>query len=342
MIYEEVEANPIEIKVEEAPFSQFDYDEVVSKPRFFTPPLQYQRNLFVRDIINSHMEGTGKKIRKLAVLGCGSLSLERFLMSSLGDMGIERVLSVDIDEHELAKGIKLLKIEHIPLADATRFARSVLLNIQPDLFIVSTPNHEYNEAFGLPNGHFRHGDHKFEFSRQEFRNWLFKIVGEFTPTYGYLVKFVGKVPGFDRLGGATQFGIIHKKRARLSGVVRHECSKVYRKVGETVVRNSLFSLEREKVKQAFRLWLQENKLLEENLIQSSIGNFWRVDMKEIVRNIELPTKLKNNLNKRSMVDMLRFICRGRVINEVYNGEFCLNIPHTVTKDELIEITSTTN
>ncbi|PIO70690.1 hypothetical protein TELCIR_07447 [Teladorsagia circumcincta] len=109
LIYEELTGNPVELKVEEAPVHMYDYDEVISKPRFFTPPLQYQRNAFVRDIIYAYMEEAGEKIRKLAVLGCGSLSLERFLIALLGGMGIERVMSVDIDENEIAKGLKLMK-----------------------------------------------------------------------------------------------------------------------------------------------------------------------------------------------------------------------------------------
>ncbi|KAK5982719.1 Small RNA 2'-O-methyltransferase, partial [Trichostrongylus colubriformis] len=210
VIYEEVERNPVEVKVEEAPVHMYDYDEVISKPRFFTPPLQYQRNAFVRDILYGYMEESGEKIRKLAVLGCGSLSLERFLIALMGSMGIERVMSVDIDETEIAKGLKLLNIaehqnenvvcnsnslpvlldvykgdileyderlagagcvcsteviEHIPKEDATRYVKFVLSQIHPQLFIVSTPNHEYNKAFGLQEGQFRHGDHKFEFTR---------------------------------------------------------------------------------------------------------------------------------------------------------------------------------
>ncbi|VDO56156.1 unnamed protein product [Haemonchus placei] len=216
LIYDEVERNPVEATVEEAPVHMYDYDEVVSKPRIFTPPLQYQRNAFVRDILYTYMEDAGEKIRKLAVLGCGSMSLERFLVALMGSMGIERVVSVDIDENELAKGLKLLNlaenqnenvicnsnslpvlldvykgdileyderlagagcvcstevIEHIPKEDATRYVRSVLLNIQPQLFIISTPNHEYNEVFGMAQGQFRHADHKFEFTRQQFKNW---------------------------------------------------------------------------------------------------------------------------------------------------------------------------
>ncbi|KAK6035367.1 hypothetical protein COOONC_27128 [Cooperia oncophora] len=240
LIYEEIERNPVEVKVEEAPVHMYDYDEVASKPRIFTPPLQYQRNAFVRDILYAYMEDAGEKIRKLAVLGCGSLSLERFLIALMGSMGIERVISVDIDENEISKGLKLLNsaehqnekvvcssnslpvlldvykgdileyderlagagcvcstevIEHIPKEDATRFVRSVLLNIRPQLFIISTPNHEYNEAFGMPNGKFRHDDHKFEFTRHQFRNWLFEIIKDFSEDYDYVVKYVGNVQG---------------------------------------------------------------------------------------------------------------------------------------------------
>lgn len=109
-----MEANPVEVKTEEAPPAHiYDHDEVINKPRFFTPPLQYQRNAFVRDILYAYMRESGEKLRKLAVLGCGALSLERFLMALLGSLGIERVISVDIDEHEIAKGLKLLNVaEH--------------------------------------------------------------------------------------------------------------------------------------------------------------------------------------------------------------------------------------
>ncbi|KAJ1372772.1 hypothetical protein KIN20_035020 [Parelaphostrongylus tenuis] len=381
-IYDEIVANPIEVKPKKADFHQFDHDEVVSKPRFFTPPLQHQRNQFVRDTLNLHIEGTGEKIRKLAVLGCGSLSLERFLMTSLGEMGVERVLSVDIDGGELAKGLRLLNVsehlhedficnshslpvllevyqgdiieyderlagsacvcstevvEHIPEIDARRFVRSVLRTIQPDLFIISTPNHEYNEAFGLPPGKFRHDDHKFEFSRQQFRNWLCEIINEFTPFYAYMIKYVGVLKGFAHLGGATQFGIISRMRKHSMVTVHHPNLKVYRKVGEIVLRNSLFILQREKVKQGFILWLQNNRLLKDHLIQSSAGGFWRVDVGEVLQNVELPKQLKNQLDKQTMVDVLRFLCKGQVICGFYNHEFCLNIPHNMTVDRLINV-----
>ncbi|KAE9416897.1 hypothetical protein Angca_009072 [Angiostrongylus cantonensis] len=359
-----------------------DHYEVVSKPAFFTPPLQHQRNEFVRNKIECHMERTGEKFRKLAVLGCGSLSLERFLMTSLGGMGIERVLSVDIDKHELAKGLKLLRsserrceriicnsfsfpvlleiyqgdilehderltgsacvcstevVEHIPKADATRFVRSVLLNVQPELFIISTPNHDYNEAFGLPHGQFRHDDHKFEFSRQGFRLWLHGIISEFASLYDYEVDYVGNVRNFTRLGGATQFGTIFRKQRSLVQMVQHHSVRVYKKAGQAVLKNSLFILERETIKQGFILWLQNNKLLRDHLIQSPFGKFWRVDVDEVMQNVKLPAQLKSQLDKRTIVDTLRLLCKGRVIADFYNCDFCLNIPPHVTGDELIEV-----
>ncbi|KAK6050418.1 hypothetical protein COOONC_12077 [Cooperia oncophora] len=81
----------------------------------------------------------------------------------------------------------------------------------------------------------------------------------------------------------------------------HVCSRSYKKAGELVVKNSFFALEREKIKQAFILWLEENPLLQENLIKSYIGEFWRVCMTTIMNNIELPSQLKNGLSKKSLV-----------------------------------------
>ncbi|KAK6739669.1 hypothetical protein RB195_008269 [Necator americanus] len=381
-IYEEVAARPIEDEIGEAPVHFFDYDELTSKPRFFTPPLQYQRNSFVRDVLSNYTERTKKKIKKLAVLGCGALSLERFLMLDFGSMGVERVVSVDISAQELAKGLKFLNIvenqneniicntnalpvlfevyrgdileyderlagtscvcsteviEHISQEDATRYVRSVLLTIQPQLFILSTPNHDYNEAFGMPSTQFRHSDHKFEFTRQQFKYWLHTILADFGADYDYSVEYVGNVPRFTHLGGATQFAVIRRKHSELSVVLPCIPSSPYKKVGEAIAKNSLFSLEREKLKQAFILWLQRNPLREENLLKTYIGSYWRIRISSIVDLIELPHPLKKKMNRKVIADILRFLCNGRVIYETHNDEACLDIPFNVTKDELIGI-----
>lgn len=98
-------------------------DEIYTnrKPTYFRPPLQVQRNQFVRDTLKEYIKKKNVSLKKvgkcfrnfinfqLAILGCGESSLERFLDHELGPFGIERVLSVDIEETCLAKGIQFLR-----------------------------------------------------------------------------------------------------------------------------------------------------------------------------------------------------------------------------------------
>ncbi|VDL69075.1 unnamed protein product [Nippostrongylus brasiliensis] len=64
-IYKEIETNPVEVTVEEPPVHKFDLDDVPCKQRFFTPPLQYQRNAYVRDLLLAYTNKTDEKIRKV-------------------------------------------------------------------------------------------------------------------------------------------------------------------------------------------------------------------------------------------------------------------------------------
>ncbi|PAV58562.1 hypothetical protein WR25_15015 [Diploscapter pachys] len=98
-------------------------------------------------------------------------------------------------------------IEHMPIEDATKFCLMVLTQIQPKMFVVSTPNAEYNTAFGLELGKFRHTDHKFEFDRQQFQDWIDELMEEVGELYEYEIRFVGQTDGYEELQGATQFVI---------------------------------------------------------------------------------------------------------------------------------------
>lgn len=60
--------------------------------------------------------------------------------------------------------------------------------IKPKLAIFTTPNVEFNALFPDFEGPFRHPDHKFEWSRNEFRDWAEGIISEYPE---YKVKFVG-------------------------------------------------------------------------------------------------------------------------------------------------------
>lgn len=61
-------------------------------------------------------------------------------------------------------------IEHI---DAQRLPKAfdTILNLYaPESLIITTPNQEYNEIYDMED-HFRHDDHRFEWTRQEFQEW---------------------------------------------------------------------------------------------------------------------------------------------------------------------------
>jgi hypothetical protein len=75
---------------------------------------------------------------------------------------------------------------------------------QPKLVIVTTPNIEYNVRFAsLPSGKLRHRDHRFEWTRQEFRDWANRVADKFQ----YRVEFQGIGDQDDEVGTPTQMAI---------------------------------------------------------------------------------------------------------------------------------------
>jgi hypothetical protein len=74
----------------------------------------------------------------------------------------------------------------------------------PQFLIVTTPNREYNVKFeGLPPGKFRHGDHRFEWTRAEFRDWCARQCERF----GYQVERHGIGEEDAVLGAPTQLAL---------------------------------------------------------------------------------------------------------------------------------------
>jgi hypothetical protein len=67
--------------------------------------------------------------------------------------------------------------------------------------IVTTPNVEFNVRWEtLPAGHRRHADHRFEWTRAEFRAWAEAVAGR----YGYTVDFRPVGPDDPEVGPPTQ------------------------------------------------------------------------------------------------------------------------------------------
>ncbi|KAI7853050.1 hypothetical protein BDC45DRAFT_174767 [Circinella umbellata] len=83
-------------------------------------------------------------------------------------------------------------IEHLYKPTLDKFLDITLGHYSPPMMIVTTPNSEYNINFdelqyGTPNAIFRHDDHKFEWTRQEFQEWCH----EGAIKYNYDVEFKG-------------------------------------------------------------------------------------------------------------------------------------------------------
>lgn len=75
---------------------------------------------------------------------------------------------------------------------------------RPQTVLVTTPNVEYNVRWeSLPAGHVRHGDHRFEWTRAEFRAWAQEVAQR----HGYGVDFVPVGPDDPEVGPPTQLAV---------------------------------------------------------------------------------------------------------------------------------------
>lgn len=95
-------------------------------------------------------------------------------------------------------------IEHLDPPRLAAFERVVFEFARPRAVILTTPNAEYNPLFGgLPAGEFRHGDHRFEWTRGEFRTWAEGVGGR----HGYGVRFLPVGTEDSAVGPPTQMGV---------------------------------------------------------------------------------------------------------------------------------------
>ena len=62
----------------------------------------------------------------------------------------------------------------------------------------------------MPEGTFRHDDHKFEWTRQEFQDWSNNICARY-PDYCVQFHGVGKIEGQENIGSCSQVGIFIRK-----------------------------------------------------------------------------------------------------------------------------------
>lgn len=103
------------------------------------------------------------------------------------------------DESLRGKDVMILceVIEHIDEYRLGRVMDTIFHEYAPGTLIITTPNKEYNAVYEMDQEEMRHGDHRFEWSREAFADWCsrwtpiynysaeLKGIGEFDPNYGY-------------------------------------------------------------------------------------------------------------------------------------------------------------
>ncbi len=176
--------------------------------------------------------------RRVLDLGCGDGKLLRELLK---DKQFEEIVGLDVSIRTLEAAQRRLKVDRLPTMQANRlklihgslmyrdkrlegfdaaavvevvehldpprlsaFERVLFEFARPMTVVLTTPNREYNVTWEtLPAGQFRHPDHRFEWTRQEFQGWAQAVAGRF----GYTVRFLPVGPEDDTLGPPTQMGV---------------------------------------------------------------------------------------------------------------------------------------
>jgi 3' terminal RNA ribose 2'-O-methyltransferase Hen1 len=213
---------------EDGPRPQDKAEEVLEKPL----SLNEQR----LGTVVAALRASGAK--RVLDLGCGAGSLLRELLK---DKQFEEIVGMDVSIRSLEAAQRRLKLDRLPPTQANRvkliqgslmyrdkrlegfdaaavvevvehldpprlsaFERVLFEFAKPRTIVLTTPNREYNVTWEtLPAGQFRHPDHRFEWSREEFQDWATGIASRF----GYTVRFLGVGPEDKTVGAPTQMAI---------------------------------------------------------------------------------------------------------------------------------------
>lgn len=179
--------------------------------------------------------------RRVIDLGCGEGKLLRAL---LDHKDFEQIVGVDVSPRVLEVAERRLKLDRMPPMKRQRiqllqgsliyrderfagFDAACLIEViehldrprlghlervvfecaRPQHVLVTTPNREYNALFdGLPEGKLRHADHRFEWTREEFRSWADATAER----HGYSVRYLPIGDLHPELGAPTQMGVFSR------------------------------------------------------------------------------------------------------------------------------------
>jgi small RNA 2'-O-methyltransferase len=117
------------------------------------------------------------------------------------------VTAVDQDLAGFDAAVLVETMEHLEPGHLSVLERAVFERLKPGRVVITTPNREYNELYGLARGELRHPHHRFEWDRSRFEGWAAGVGRR----NGYGVAFEGVGPAHAWLGSPTQLAVFRRQ-----------------------------------------------------------------------------------------------------------------------------------